>query len=326
MKSNAILFPCDYELVKLSAYINLDNYIIKGLVVLENSNVFTEDGINIPVYDVSDVQYDIFDTIVVIDKEYYGHPFIDNCIEQGENVLYIEKEEKEKFDISLLDDITEEQSITVPVVFVAGTAQFTEKFHVQLAMRKSLSDNGYNVSQIGSKTYSNLFGFHSYPAFMRDNMDNTQKIILFKKYVKHIEMQEQPDLIVIGIPGGIMAINKKHHFDFGMTAYMVSQAVEADYVIMTMLYDKEYSEERLETIRQVCRFRLNFEIDGFHLSNTLLDLATLKDEQLKFIKIGKKEYEHKVDGLYDLMNPADMDKVYEDMIAKLSSYNVNQIF
>lgn len=34
----------------------------------------------------------------------------------------------------------------------------------------------------------------------------------------------------------------------------------------------------------------------------------------------------KIDGLYDFLNPTDMDKVFENMITKLSSYNVNQIF
>ncbi len=58
----------------------------------------------------------------------------------------------------------------------------------------------------------------------------------------------------------------------------------------------------------------------------LLDPTSLIHERLKFIKLGKREYEQKVDGLYDLMNPADMDKMYENMITKLSSYNVNQIF
>lgn len=159
---------------------------------------------------------------------------------------------------------------------------------MQLALRKRLLDNDYKVSVIGSKPYSSLFGFHSFPFFMNENMDNTQKIILFRKYVKYVEMIEQPDLIIIGIPGAIMAINKKHHFDFGVTAYMVSQAVTGDYVIMNMLYGKKYTTEQLEELSRVCKYRLNFEIDSFHLSNAWLDPSTLKDDQLKIVKLGKK--------------------------------------
>ena len=320
----AILFPFDKEVVLLSNFINCQEYIICGVVVLENSNISVNDKINIPILDIDNVDFDTFDSIILLDKEYKGHPFIESNIKKGKSIVYAEKMEEN--DISQVDLISEEHKITVPVVFVAGTTLYTEKFHVQLALRKRLIDDGYKVSQIGSKSYSNLFGFHSYPLFMNENIDNTQKIVLFRKYVKYIEMQEQPELIIIGIPGGIMAVNRKHHFDFGMTAYMISQAVEPDYVIMNMLYSKDYTVEQLEEIRQVYRFRLNFEIDSFHISNALLDPATLKSERLKFIKMGKKQYNDKVKDLYDFLDCADMDKAYETMLKKLSSYNVNQIF
>lgn len=326
MKSDALLFPCDFELLSMIKYIDFGEYTINGLVVLENSNISSVDEMGIPIMDVADVKYDTFDNVIVIEPEFYHHSFIENSIKKGKNVICIEQKEKEDFDLKRLDSVSEEQQISVPVVFVAGTAPYTEKFHVQLALRKRLLDNGYKVSVIGSKPYGSLFGFHSFPFFMNEIMDNTRKVILFKKYVKYIEMTEQPDLIVIGIPGAIMAINKKHYFDFGITAYMVSQAVSGDYVILNMLYGKKYTTEQLEELSRVCKYRLNFEIDSFHLSNAWLDPSTLKDDQLKIVKIGQKEYDQKIDRLYDLMNPADMDKVYEDMITKLSSYNVNQIF
>lgn len=66
------------------------------------------------------------------------------------------------------------------------------------------------------------------------------------------------------------------------------------YVVINMLYSKNYTKEQLEEIGQVCQYRHNFDIDSFHLSNTLLDPSSLTYEQLKFIKLGKREYEKKV--------------------------------
>lgn len=324
MKNKAVVFPCDQELCSLATYLEYESYSITGLVALENSNAFAVTEIGIPVISVTEVDYDTFDNIILVDPESEEHPFIEEGIKQGKKIIHLEQEED--FDISYLEEITEEQLITVPVIFVAGVTPYTEKFQVQLALRKKLRENNYQVSQIGSKRYSRLFGFHPYPAFMNSSMDNEQKIISFQKYVKYIGAKEHPDLILVGIPGGIMAVNKKHHFDFGVTAYMISQAVDPDYVIMNMLYSKSHTEEELEEIKQVCRYRLNFEIDCFHLSNTLLDPSSLAFDSIKFIKLGKREYENKVDDLYDFLNPDDMDKAYENMIAKLSSYNVNQIF
>lgn len=324
MKEKAVLFPCDREFLSLAEYIEFDGYEISGLCVLEDSNVIEDEAENIPVFDIADIDYGLFDDIILIDKAYHSHAFIEDSIRHGKKVIDVAEIQKIRND--KFTDISEEQTIDVPVVFVAGITHYTEKFHVQLVLRKHLLDYGYKVSQIGSKQYSGLFGFHSFPSFMIEPMDNTERILLFRKYVKYIEQEEQPNIVVIGIPGGIMAVNKKHHFDFGMTAYMVSQAVEPDYTIMSMLYGKNYTKDQLEEINQTCRYKFNFEINSFHLSNALLDPASLKHENLTFIKMGNKKYFNKVERLYDFLNPEDMDKAFESMITELISYNVNQIF
>lgn len=322
MKEKAMLFPCDRELASFMDCVDPVNYEIKGLCVLEDSNV--DDLCDIPVFDIGSIDFNLFDVLILVDNAFYSHSFIKDCIERGKKIVNVE--EIEKIDVENIHAILEKQSVSVPIIFVMGITPYTEKFHVQIALRKAFANNGYKVSQIGSKSYSGLFGFHSYPSFMNEPMDNTERIMLFRKYVKYIEQQEQPDLIVIGVPGGIMAVNKKHYFDFGMTAYMVSQAIEPDYVIMSMLYSKSYTIEQLEEINQTCKYKFNFEIQSFHLSNTLLDPTSLKSERLTFIKIGNKKYTEKVDRLYDFLNQEDMNKAFDAMITKLSSYNVNQFF
>lgn len=324
MKKKAVIFPCDYEICSLASYLDYADYDIVGLVALENANAFADNESIIPIIATADADYETFDSIIVINQKLEKSSFVEEGRRKGKNIIKIES--KMGFDISDLDEIKEERRITVPIVFIAGMTLYTEKFQVQLALRKKLQENDYQVSQIGSKSYSSLFGFHPYPAFMEGNMNNEQKMVAFQKYVKYLEMKEKPDLILIGIPGGIMAVNKKHHFDFGITAFMIAQAVDADYVIMNMLYSKGYTVEQLEEIKQVCRYRLNFEIDSFHLSNTMIDPMSLMYDHLKFIEMGTRKYKNKVDGLYDFLNPDDMNEAFESMIAKLSSYNVNQIF
>ena len=320
----AVIFPCDYEMCSMASYLDYADYEIVGLVALENANAFAANESIIPIIAAADADYKTFDTIILIDQKMEKSYFVEEGRRKGKNVIKIGVEKD--FDISVLDEFKEEQQITVPIVFVVGMTPHTEKFQVQLALRKKLQENDYKISQIGSKSYSRLFGFHPYPSFMNGNKNNEQKMVAFQKYVKYLEMKEKPDLILIGIPGGIMAVNKKHHFDFGVTAFMIAQAVDADYVIMNMLYSKSYTVEQLEEIKQVCRYRLNFEIDSFHLSNTLLEPTSLMYDQLKFIELGKRKYENRIEELYDFLNPDDMNEAFENMIARLSSYNVNQIF
>lgn len=120
MKSNAFLFPCDVELLSMIKYIDLGEYTINGLVVLENSNIASVDEIGMPVIDVADVKYDAFDNVIVIEPEFCNHFFVENSIRKGKNVIYIDQKEKEDFDLKRLDLVSEEQQVSVPVVFVAG--------------------------------------------------------------------------------------------------------------------------------------------------------------------------------------------------------------
>lgn len=118
MKSNAFLFPCDVELLSMIKYIDLGEYTINGLVVLENSNIASVDEIGMPVIDVADVKYDAFDNVIVIEPEFCNHFFVENSIRKGKNVIYIDQKEKEDFDLKRLDLVSEEQQVSVPVVFV----------------------------------------------------------------------------------------------------------------------------------------------------------------------------------------------------------------
>lgn len=91
MKSNALLFPCDVELLSMIEYIDFGDYTISGLVVLENSNAFATDDINIPIIDVTDVKYDAFDNVIVIEPDFYKHSFIENSIKKAEAEAGIDK-------------------------------------------------------------------------------------------------------------------------------------------------------------------------------------------------------------------------------------------
>lgn len=168
-----------------------------------------------------------------------------------------------RFEESLLDIFT-------PVIFVFGTSQRTNKFDIQLSLRKSFMDKGYRVSQIGSRNYCELLGFHSFPSFMSSNRSEDSKILMFNRYVKEIELTEAPDVIIIGIPGGVIPFNTKFTNKFGIFAYEVSQAVTPDASIFSSLYN-EYRAEYFSMLSASVKYKLGYDIDCFNLSNNIFD-------------------------------------------------------
>lgn len=122
-----------------------------------------------------------------------------------------------------------------PIIIVTSLNEDCLKFDVELQMKKSLQDAGYRISLIGTKHYSEMFGAHSFPDFMYDHSINIEeRIVKLNAYVRYIERREAPQVIIVGIPGGLFPITEKLHQDYGRIAYEVGYALQSDLCICLM--------------------------------------------------------------------------------------------
>ncbi len=213
----------------------------------------------------------------------------------------------------------------VPVVLVFGNGERANKFEIQLTLRKFLLENGYKVGQIGSKHYCELFGFHSFPRFMFDKrIDNVEKIQRFNRLIMELEKREDPDIIVIGVPGGIMPYTDKYHNYFGLVNYMVSQAVTPDFAIFSTLFE-DYFPEYFKQIKLSIKYKFGYEVKAFNLSNTKISWdATAAKDAMQYITLARPAIDHNVEkyrreGLpvFNSINVIDSLKLYEYLIDEL---------
>lgn len=217
--------------------------------------------------------------------------------------------------------------LKTPVIFVTGAAHRTGKFNLQLALSNELREYGYKVSQIGTKRFSEIFDFHSFPNFIfSSKINEAMKILMFNRYIKTIELNEKPDVIIIGIPGGILPINKKFTEDFGIYAYLVSQAIKPDAAVLSLLYE-DYLPEYFKEMDNLCKYRFGYKIDCFNLSNIKFDYQ-LSDESGKkcysvidadFIDEKTKKYNNVQEKpVFNTLNSIDMNKLSNYIIDLLS--------
>lgn len=294
-----------------------------------------------------------FDTIVIVDSymELDFNIVYDAIIEEvkkGKNLICLKKL-KEKDYQSLLDICKSSDSnfeyfkgnewaidsstfsenlldLKVPIIFIVGVAQRTGKFDLQLALSKEIQKYGYRVSQIGTKNFSEVFGFHSFPDFIfSSTINETIKILMFNRYVKTIELNEKPDVVIIGIPGGILPINKEFTENFGIYAYLVSQAVKPDMAILSVLYE-DYLPEYFREIDNLCKYKFGYKVDCFNLSNVKFDYQLSNESGEKcysvidtsFINEKVKKYDIYEKPVFNALNSMDMDKLSNYVIDSLS--------
>jgi peptide maturation system protein (TIGR04066 family) len=218
--------------------------------------------------------------------------------------------------------------LKTPIVFIFGLGERTQKFEVQLFLREYIQKQGYSVSQVGSRHYCEILGFHSFPGFLRNKLlSETEKIYLFNNYIKEIERTEKSDIIIIGIPGGVVPFNKEFTNDFGITAYEVCQAITPDVAIMAT-YCEDYGSNFFDSLFISTQYKLGFSIDCYSLAGVVIDWNKTNQSKIFEYLTLDKEYVHRKKmnlhstkaPLYNTLDPYELNLMCKYLIHKLSEY------
>lgn len=195
--------------------------------------------------------------------------------------------------------------IVTPVIGVAGTSENTCKFALQVQMVAGLREKGYKVSWIASNWLCELLEGHELPLFMKEEqLNDTEKIILFNRYVKYIEESEEPDVLIIAVPGGIMPCNKNLTGDFGVLAYKVFQAVSPDIMCLAVFYD-EYQKKFFEEIENCIKYRYSTKLSIISFCNRRIDWDEAKvvnTNIIPYYTINEQIVEHLVSTMQQCTN------------------------
>lgn len=176
--------------------------------------------------------------------------------------------------------------INTPVIMVAGLGERCNKFETQLVLRKYFTGNGYKVCQIGTKGYNSIFGMEPIPYFLTsDRYSCEDKVYLLNHYIKDLEEEHKPDVFIIGIPGGIMPFDSFATNRFAMTAYIISNALTPDSVVLNIYYNS-FTNEYFSEIQKYCKYKFNFHITCFNVANTMytIDIED-KENYIKFLSL-----------------------------------------
>lgn len=218
--------------------------------------------------------------------------------------------------------------VDVPVVIVAGLWEKTDKFEISLSLRERFLRDGYRVSQVGSRDGCEMMGFHSFPRFMlQKDLDGTVKIPCFNQWLHQIIKQEQPDVILITIPGALQDFNERFTRGFGLLPHEVFQAVAPDALVMCNIYMSE-EENVLDELSMSCKYKFGAPVDAFHISNLIVDV--IRTEEFSRI-VTNSIYRETVSKavargatnnsipVFNGLDAMECDKMYETIIEKLTS-------
>jgi peptide maturation system protein (TIGR04066 family) len=303
-KKKIAVFPMDEATIPYIKYSLIDQYDVvaaytsdKGSclekeVILENGRLVIK-NINQCKYEEFDIMWlvnseEVFafedDILPVIEQAAYNKKDICmsislnkemmlNCQEicERNNVAFTRITENEQINLELTEKLLK---VSTPIIFVLGIYEHTSKLDTLLYLHKAAKVAGYRPYSILTRTNDfALEDCHGFPKFMlNDGINDKLKVLLFNHFVRKLEIEKKPDLILVGIPGEIISINKELFGNFSIMPYLVSNAISCDYAVLK-LFNDFYTKEFAEKMRNYCSQKYSIEIDSFVVSETLLDVA-----------------------------------------------------
>ncbi len=222
------------------------------------------------------------------------------------------------------------KAISIPIISISSMAEDCLKLHTELEIYRELSERGYKVSAITSRTICELLGVHSFPRlFFTNTYNEIEKIELFNKYIQYIIRTDKPDVLIIGVPGGFIPFDDVHHMHYGITAYEIFAGIKPDYNIVNIWAD--YLNNNIVTdLVYICKYRYGIKLNSLGVSNISIynDHSTIEreyqemniyrsDEVQKMIESGKNHISFS-GGIYNLINQKSTQNLVDDIISALT--------
>lgn len=183
----------------------------------------------------------------------------------------------------------------MPIVSIAGVGPYVQKFQVGLKLKNDFEGAGYKTLYISSRREGVLFGARIFPEFLfKNGMSFSEKIYGINHYIEKLCQEEQPDVILISVPGETMELSQKHKLDFGYLASIIFSAIKPDVSILN-LYNLKYTDEFLEEQTNYCKYRFGTILDLFYVTYTGIVESSLQEAWI--------QYYH-------------ADKIYDDLLKK----------
>ncbi len=157
---------------------------------------------------------------------------------------------------------------------------------------------GYRVTAVSDNKNTALLNFVPFPLEILNSSQAHDEIIKgLNTYYNNLQLQYQPDIIITQIPNGLVKYSNLCVENFGVKAYMLSQALSVDYFILTSPMDS-FDDKSFDYMSTTFKYRFGFEIDAVGVVNRYINSGDSREsESIVYNKASLEEADEFVDGL-----------------------------
>lgn len=138
---------------------------------------------------------------------------------------------------------------------------------------------GYRVTAVSDNKNTALFNFVPFPSAILDSDLPHQEIIKeINTFYNELQLLHQPDIIITQIPNGMIKYSNICVENFGVKAYMLSQALSVDYFILTSPID-DFDDASFNLMSTTFKYRFGFKIDAVGIANRYINFSDSNEEE-----------------------------------------------
>lgn len=163
----------------------------------------------------------------------------------------------------------------LPVILICGLLEQNNIFEIFLKVVTAARKRGLHPLAMSSEPYTKAIGYYNYPN-LNSAIEEREKIAFLNVYFQELIEKEIPDIIILHSPDPIMSYSSRYPNGYGILSYMLTRAIEPDYIICCIQSFAGVSAlAKMISDNLIARF--GSPIDYVHVSNTIVDQNLLQE-------------------------------------------------
>lgn len=217
-----------------------------------------------------------------------------------------------------VNNITEFVKINAPIIFIGEMVSNCDGYEIFTKLINEFKKDNIKVMAISEEKYNILYGQHS--THLMDRLKPDEMVLAINSYVVNLEKEIRPDIILVKMPQPMTSYNDVVSFDFGVSAYIISRALHADYLIYCGLF--EYcTVDFVSSIAESFSYKFGIPTSIFHFSNQIEDVTDQIKERIASIHMPLLEVVKKIKeiqpmfdcSIYNLLNSENFEEFYSEL-------------
>lgn len=246
------------------------------------------------------------------------------CKEIGINFKYIKPQNYSKKEYKHFGHMD------TPIILIGEMIPDCNRYEIALKLLQRFEKDQLKAILISDDRYNTLYE-QNYIKYW--NSVNPEKNIKnLNGYVNDLDKKYNPDVFIVTCSAPMLAYDEKIIFDFGLTAFLISNALRIDYCILCCPYGY-LSEAFINEINSNFKAKYGYNIYAYHFGNCIVDQTDEEKDYISIIHDNNrlvineiKKYRKKKNSLYyNLIDDMDFEEFYVKLYEELFAYSYGVI-